>query len=115
MGAFNHPDIDQYDVWLAQWSSTYDYTRRPLGMWQYGGEVNFLESPTIPGLSGSFDKDFSFKNYPLIVKAYGYNNHTPLLPSDLVKTASPYEPDETARENLPPECNGVMGDSLRNK
>lgn len=115
MGAFNHPDIDQYDVWLAQWSSTYDYTRRPLGMWQYGGEVNFLESPTIPGLSGSFDKDFSFKNYPLIVKAYGYNNHTPLLPSDLVKTASPYEPDETARENLSPECNGVMGDSLRNK
>lgn len=115
-GAFDHPDIDEYDVWLAQWSSTYDYTRRPLGMWQYGGEQNFLEPTTIEGLSGSFDKDFSYRNYPMIVKAYGYNNHTALLPSSLVKTAVGYEPDEAYEgENLPPECNGVMGDSLRGK
>lgn len=114
MGAFNHPDIDRYDVWLAQWSSTYDYTRRPLGMWQYGGEVNYLEPTTIDGLSGSFDKDFSYKNYPMIIKAYGYNNHTALLPGGIAKTAAAYEPDGAyAGENLPPECNGVMGDSLR--
>lgn len=116
MGAFNHPDIDKYDVWLAQWSATYDYTRRPLGMWQYGGEQNFLEPTTIEGLSGSFDKDFSYKNYPMIVKAYGYNNHTALLPSSLASTSASYEPDDDYEgENLPPECNGVMGDSLRSR
>lgn len=115
-GAFNHPDIDKYDVWLAQWSATYDYTRRPLGMWQYGGEQNFLEPATIEGLSGSFDKDFSYKNYPMIVKAYGYNNHTALLPSSLASTCASYEPDDDYEgENLPPECNGVMGDSLRSR
>lgn len=116
MGAFNHPDIDKYDVWLAQWSATYDYTRRPLGMWQYGGEQNFLEPTAIEGLSGSFDKDFSYKNYPMIVKAYGYNNHTALLPSSLASTSASYEPDDDYEgENLPPECNGVMGDSLRSR
>lgn len=116
MEAFNHPDIDKYDVWLAQWSATYDYTRRPLGMWQYGGEQNFLEPTTVEGLSGSFDKDFSYKNYPMIVKAYGYNNHTALLPSSLASTSASYEPDDDYEgENLPPECNGVMGDSLRSR
>ncbi len=116
MGAFNHPDIDKYDVWLAQWSATYDYTRRPLGMWQYGGEQNFLEPTAVEGLSGSFDKDFSYKNYPMIVKAYGYNNHTALLPSSLASTSASYESDDDYEgENLPPECNGVMGDSLRSR
>ncbi len=116
MGAFNHPDIDKYDIWYAQWNSTYDFDRRPIGMWQYGGEVNFLEPTTIPGLTGSFDKNFSYKNYPLIIKAYGYNNHEALLSAQLARTGAVYEADDSyLPEPVPPEYNGVMGDSLRKK
>lgn len=114
-GAFSDSSMDAYDVWYAQWSTSYDYHDRPIGIWQYGGETNFIESPYISGLSGTFDKNYSYKNYPMIIKAYGYNNHTPLLES----YASTGDMDDVTddipaeSENLPPECNGVMGDSLR--
>lgn len=114
-GALNHPSIiDTYDIWYAQWSSTCDYKDRPVGIWQYGGDVNFIESPYISGLSGEFDKNFAYKNYPLIIKAYGYNNHTALLPGGVASTAA--MPDTIAsdgHENLPKGRGGVMGDSMR--
>ena len=114
-GALNHPSIiDAYDIWYAQWSSTCDYTDRPVGIWQYGGSVNFIESPNISGLSGEFDKNYAYKNYPLIIKAYGYNNHTALLPDGIASTAAlPENISENGRENLPKGCNGAMGDSMR--
>lgn len=116
-GAFNHPSIiDTYDIWYAQWNTTCDYTDRPVGMWQYGGEVNYIDTPYISGLKGPFDKDYSYKNYPMIIKAYGYNNHTALLSGGLASTAA--APDMSvyeACENLPEGLNGVMGDSLRNR
>ena len=113
-GAFNDKTfLDKNDIWLAQWAKTYDYKDRPIGMWQYGGETNLLESPYINGLSGMFDKDFSYKNYPMIVKAYGYNNFEPLLQSYASTSAEPDDGIVPESENLPPECNGVMGDSFR--
>lgn len=113
-GAFNDKTfLDKNDIWLAQWAKTYDYKDRPIGMWQYGGETNLLESPYINGLSGMFDKDYSYKNYPMIVKAYGYNNFEPLLQSYASTGAEPDDGIVPESENLPPECNGVMGDSFR--
>ena len=116
-GALNHPSIiDTYDIWYAQWYTDYQYKDRPIGMWQYGGDVNYLESPNISGLSGAFDKNYAYKNYPMIIKAYGWNNHTALLNGDLATTSA--EPDygiTPQSENLPAGCDGVMGDSLRRK
>ncbi len=65
--------IDKYDIWVAQWYSKCEYSGKTLGMWQYGGEINYLESNTISGV-GIVDKDKSFKNYPDIIKNGGYNN-----------------------------------------
>ena len=116
-GALNSPSIiDTYDIWYAQWSSTCDYKDRPLGMWQYGGDVNFIDSPYITGLSGEFDKNYAYKNYPMIIKAYGYNNHTALLSGGLAATSAQpdYKPVKGG-EKLPAGCDGVMGDSLRRK
>ncbi|MBQ9680280.1 MAG: hypothetical protein IJV48_06330 [Ruminococcus sp.] len=113
-GAFNDKTfLDKNDIWLAQWAKTYDYKDRPIGMWQYGGETNYLESPYISGLSGMFDKDYSYKNYPMIIKAYGYNNFEPLLQSYASTGAEPDDGIVPESENLPPECNGVMGDSFK--
>ena len=64
---------DKYDVWIAQWNKTCDYEGKNLGMWQYGGEVNYLESNSISGV-GTIDKDKCDKNYPTIIKNGGYNN-----------------------------------------
>ena len=63
--------ISKCDVWLAQWSYAPDWTRN-LGLWQYGGETNFLESNSIAGV-GTIDKDRCYKDYPSIIKKGGYN------------------------------------------
>ena len=112
-GAFDDDSLFAHcDIWLAQWSTKYDYHDRPIGMWQYGGETNYSESPYITGLSGMFDKNYSYKNYPMIIKAYGYNNHVPLLES-YAATGDWDDGIEPQSENLPSWCNGVMGDSLK--
>ena len=35
---------NSYDIWCAQWNSVCQYDGSRLGMWQYGGETNYLES-----------------------------------------------------------------------
>lgn len=63
----------KYDLWVAQWATKCGYSGGNLGMWQYGGEVNYLESNNIKGV-GTIDKDICYKNYPAIIKKGGYNN-----------------------------------------
>ncbi len=60
------------DLWIAQWSRSCQYTGDNLGMWQYGGETNLLESNSISGV-GVIDKDICYKDYPTIIKQGGYN------------------------------------------
>lgn len=63
----------KYDLWVAQWSKSCDYKGTNLGMWQYGGEVNYIESNSIAGV-GTIDKNKVYKDYPSIIKKSGYNN-----------------------------------------
>lgn len=78
-GKLNDPSLlDNYDIWVAQWNSACDY-RGSYGMWQYGGEVNYLESNSIPGV-GTVDKDKCYKDYPTIIKEGGWNNWQPSEP-----------------------------------
>lgn len=63
--------LTKYDIWVAQWNSTCDY-KGSYGMWQYGGEINYLESNSIDGV-GKIDKDKCYKDYPTIIKDGGYN------------------------------------------
>ena len=124
-----------YDIWLAQWYTQMDYNADNVGMWQYGGETNYIDSPYISGLNGMFDKDYCFKNYPLIITAYGYNNHKAVLSrkdavdkyvastgscKDVAVTGAADDlysliDDDPGRTKLPPEYDGVMGDSMRGK
>lgn len=64
---------NDYDCWFAQWytkPSSYKYNR--LGIWQYGGETNYINSPTISGV-GVIDQNICYKDYPTIIKNGGYN------------------------------------------
>ena len=63
--------LNSYDVWVAQWNSKCQYGGK-YGMWQYGGETNYLESNSIPGV-GVIDKDYAYKDYPTVIKKGGWN------------------------------------------
>ena len=117
-GPLNTKDVvGTYDIWYAQWYTVMQYNTSKVGMWQYGGEVNYLESPYIKGLSGAFDKDYCFKNYPVLITNYGYNNHTGLFDKKLAPTGGyeDYELYIEDGEKIPEQYKGVMGESFRKK
>ena len=60
------------DMWFAHWARNCGYKYDNLGIWQYGGETNLIESNSIPGV-GVIDKDLCYKDYPTIIKNGGYN------------------------------------------
>lgn len=69
----NYMYLDQlkaYDKWIAQWS-----TNRPDspegGMWQFGGETNYIRSNKVAGVT--CDQNYAYKDYPSIIKNAGLN------------------------------------------
>ena len=60
------------DMWWAQWNSKCSYSYDNLGMWQFGGEVNYICSRYIEGKV--FDQNYVYKDYPTIIKNGGWNN-----------------------------------------
>lgn len=58
------PQLERFDKWVAQWNSTDDYEGNH-GIWQ------FTSSYSIEGLSGRFDMNRSYRNYPEIIKGMG--------------------------------------------
>ncbi len=64
--------LNSCDLWFAQWWKVPQYSGSNMGMWQYGGETNYLDSPTIPGV-GVVDQDKCYKDYPTIIKNGGWN------------------------------------------
>lgn len=76
-----------YDMWFAHWATKCGYTGKNLSIWQYGGEDNYIDGNTIPGVDGKVDKDIVYKDYPTIIKNGGYNNWDkpkPAAPPELV-------------------------------
>lgn len=63
-GKFSADLIKSYDVWLADYSGAPDY---PCYIQQTGS------TGTVPGISGNVDMDVSFRDYPTMIKAGGYN------------------------------------------
>ena len=62
----------KYDMWWAQWATRCGYPGDNLGMWQFGGETNYICSPYIEG--EIFDQNYAYKDYPTIIKNGGWNN-----------------------------------------
>ena len=87
----------KYDMWWAQWATRCGYPGDNLGMWQFGGEQNFISSPYIEG--EIFDQNYAYKDYPTIIKSGGWNNWG--TPEPL-----PDYPDD----DFPPYQNGTVKD-----
>lgn len=81
--------VNSTDIWLAEWGRYPDYTEDNLGIWQYGGETNLIESNSIDGV-GVIDKDLAYKEYPTIIINGGYNGWNGGVPSVDTKEPSIY-------------------------
>ena len=71
----NYSELSKdYDFWLAYWGSNMPSRDKygNYGIWQYGGETNLLRSNNIAGKI--CDQDYSYKDYPTIMKTVGLNN-----------------------------------------
>lgn len=61
-------NLTDIDKWIAQWSSKVTFEEK-YGMWQYSsrGSVN--------GINGYVDLDYSYKDYPTLMKSVGLNGY----------------------------------------
>ena len=59
-------DLTVYDKWIAQWSNSVTFPYG-YGIWQYSS------TGRVSGISGNVDLNYSYKNYPKIMKKVGLN------------------------------------------
>lgn len=65
----NLTQLTEYDKWIAQWGESVSF-EYPYGMWQYSSIGK------ISGIRGSVDLNYSYKNFPEIMKEIGLNGFT---------------------------------------
>lgn len=55
------------NIWLASWNqSTTKPTYKNMCIWQYGGDTNYIDGNTLPGINGAIDKDVVYKDFAYI-------------------------------------------------
>lgn len=65
-------ELQDYAHWVAQWSTELSYPAGNVcGMWQYGGETNYIRSNQVAGQT--VDQDYMLIDYPTQIKATGRN------------------------------------------
>lgn len=85
------------NIWLASWKqSTTKPTCKNMCIWQYGGDTNYIDGNTLPGIKGAIDKDVVYKDFSYIknkgMNGWGTNKATS-VESDITKvlrTANSY-------------------------
>ncbi len=72
---FKDNELTRYAHWVAQWAKSCSYQNTDcLGMWQFGGETNYIRSNKIAGVT--CDQDYMLVDYPSLIKAAGLNGFT---------------------------------------
>ncbi len=63
--------VTLYDVWIARYNNSLpeDYYDSDYGMWQY------TETGKIDGLEEAVDLNYCYKDYPTLIKEYGFNGY----------------------------------------
>ena len=61
----NESKLTKYDKWVAQWNNVCTYKGK-YGMWQYGGETNYIRSNKIANVT--CDQNYCYVDYPTIIK-----------------------------------------------
>lgn len=83
---FDMKALARFDLWYAWYNATIN--RSDAGVWQYGS------TGRVDGISGNVDMDYSFKDYPSIIRGAGLNGfEKPSTP--------PQEPAEAPGDGYP--------------
>lgn len=64
---------NRYALWVAQWNTELTY-KGQVGMWQFGGETNYIRSTQINGQT--VDQNYMLVDYPSLIKKRGKNGYT---------------------------------------
>ena len=83
----NLSELKDIDKWIAQWSSTVTFDEE-YGIWQYSS------TGSVDGLNGGIDMNYSYKDYPEIMKSIGLNGFIKYVEPD-IPTETPELPIET--------------------
>lgn len=82
---------NRYALWVAQWNTECTYQGQ-YGMWQFGGETNYLRSAKINGQT--VDQNYMLEDYPNLIKNRGKNgygsNTSNVKPQDPLTTPKTY-------------------------
>ena len=62
----------EYAMWIAQWNTELTYNGQ-CGMWQFGGETNYIRSAKINGQT--VDQNYMLVDYPTLIKKKGKNGY----------------------------------------
>lgn len=66
--------LEKFDKWVARYNLTGPQYVKTFGMWQYGGSTNYINNVKVPGVeSAACDQNYSYKDYPSIIKNAGLN------------------------------------------
>lgn len=81
------------NIWLASWKqSTSKPTYKNMCIWQYGGDTNYIDGNTLPGIKGAIDKDVVYKDFAYI-KNKGLNGWGTNKTASTASTAKSTESD----------------------
>lgn len=79
----------KYDWWIACWS-TGAPTGVNYGLWQFGGETNYIRGNKVAGVTT--DQNYAVKDYPTIIKNAGLNGYSKNEePKEEPKPSIPFE------------------------
>lgn len=69
---FYDSELQEYTHWIAQWNTELEYAHKDIcGMWQFGGETNYIRSNKIAGVT--CDQDYMLQDLPTMIKNGGFN------------------------------------------
>lgn len=110
---FNLKRLENIDKWVADWGNNPPELHN-MGLWQFGGETNLIRSNKIASMT--IDQNYSFRDYPSIMKKDGFNGFgkTTVIPTAKPKKFSNLKKgsEGSAVKQLQKNLNYVMGRSL---
>lgn len=73
----NLDELTAYDKWVARYNTAGPQYVTAYGMWQFGGNTNYISSVKVDGVSSpACDQNYAYKDYPAIIKGAGLNGYT---------------------------------------
>lgn len=104
------PELNKkYDWWVACWSTSAP-SGINYGLWQFGGETNYIRGNKVAGIVT--DQNYALKDYPAIMKAAGLNGFSKTPAPQPTPQPAPQPKPTPVQEEWPKSYTIQSGDTL---